>query len=132
VQYKKPRKPHKAAEVRKLAAIELIHIDLSKMNGVFTKGGKTYFMTLIDDCTRFCYVYLLKSKDEAVHYFKIYKAEIENQLERKIKRVRSDGGGEYFLMSFLSFVRNMGLFMRGHLHTHLNPMGLPKKEAHSS
>jgi transposase InsO family protein len=25
-----------------------------------------------------------------------YKAEVENQLERKIKRLRSDHGGEYF------------------------------------
>jgi hypothetical protein len=31
------------------------------------------------------------------------------------------------LMSFLSFVRNMELSMRGHIHTHLNPMGLPKE-----
>jgi hypothetical protein len=96
VQSKQPRKPHKAAEARNLAALELIHTDLSEMNGVLTKDGKRYFMTLIDNCTRFCYVYLLKSKDEALHYFKIYKAEIENQLERKIKRVWSDRGGEYF------------------------------------
>ena len=54
------------------------------MNGVLTKGGKKYFMTLIDDSTRYCYVYLLNTKDEALHYFKIYKAEVENQLERKL------------------------------------------------
>jgi transposase InsO family protein len=66
------------------------------MNGVLTKGGKKYFMTLIDDSTRFCYIYLLKSKDEALHYFKIYKAGVENQLERKIKHLRSNRGGEYF------------------------------------
>jgi hypothetical protein len=52
-----------------------------------------YFITLIDDSTRFCYIYLLKSKDEALHYFKIYKTKVENQFERKIKRVRSDRGG---------------------------------------
>jgi hypothetical protein len=50
------------------------------MNGVLTKGGKTYFMNLIDYVTRFCYVYLLKSKDETLYYFKIYKAKVENQL----------------------------------------------------
>jgi transposase InsO family protein len=60
-------------------------------------------MTFIDDCTRFCYVYLLKSKDEALHYFKIYKAEVENQLERKIKRLFSDRGGEYFSNDFSEF-----------------------------
>jgi hypothetical protein len=41
------------------------------MNGVLTKGGKRYFMTLMDDATRFCYVYLLKTKDETLDYFKI-------------------------------------------------------------
>src|SRR6266540_7441340 len=95
VQSKQPRKPHTAAEERNLAPLELIHSDLCEMNGVLIKGGKRYFMMLIDDSTRFCYVYLLKSKGEAFHHFKVYKAEAENQLERKIKRVRSDRGGEY-------------------------------------
>ena len=66
------------------------------MNGVLTKGGKRYFMTLIDDSTRYCYMYLLKSKDEALNFFKIYKAEVEKQLDRKIKRLMSHRGGEYF------------------------------------
>ena len=48
------------------------------MNAKLTKGGKRYFMIFIDDYTRICYVYLLKSKDEAIHKFKTYKVEIEN------------------------------------------------------
>ena len=60
VQSNKPRKPHKAAAARDLALLELIHSDLCEMNGELTKGGKRYFMTFIDDCTRFYYVYLLK------------------------------------------------------------------------
>jgi hypothetical protein len=55
------------------------------MNDVLTEGGKRYFMTLIDDATRFFYVYLLKMKDEDLNCFKIYKAEVEIQLEKKIK-----------------------------------------------
>src|SRR6187551_1925725 len=109
VESKQPRKPHFAAEARNLAPLELIHSDLCEMNGVLTKGGKKYFMTLIDDCTRFCYIYLLKSKDEALQYFKIYKAEVENQLERKIKRVRSDRGGEYFSNVFTAFYEEHGI-----------------------
>jgi transposase InsO family protein len=46
---------------------------------------------------------LLKSKDEALHYFKIYKADVENQFERKIKHVRTDRGGEYFSNLFTLF-----------------------------
>lgn len=52
-------------------------------------------MTFIDDHTRYCYVYLLRSKDEAIEAFKVYKTEVENQLGKQIKRVRSDRGGEY-------------------------------------
>jgi hypothetical protein len=57
VQSKQPRKSHTAAEERNLAPLELIHSDLYEMNGVLTKGEKRYFMTLIDDATRFCYVH---------------------------------------------------------------------------
>ena len=60
-------------------------------------------MTLTDNATRYCYLYLLITKDEALHYFKTYKAEVENQLQRKIKRLRSDCGGEYFSSEFSYF-----------------------------
>jgi len=66
-------------------------------------------MTLIDDSTRYCYVYLLKSKDEALNYFKIYKAEAENQLDLKIKRLRLDRGGEYFSNEFDLFCMEHGI-----------------------
>jgi hypothetical protein len=49
VQSQQPQKPHKAAEERNLAPLELIHSDLCRMNGVLTKGRKRCFMTLIDD-----------------------------------------------------------------------------------
>jgi hypothetical protein len=120
------RKPHKAAEERHLAPLELIHSDLCEMNGVLTKGGKRHFMTLIDDASRFCYVYLLKTKDEALDYFQIYKAEVENQLERKIKRLRSDRGVNSFPKSLMISVQNMTLFMRGRLPIHPNQTGLLK------
>jgi transposase InsO family protein len=109
VESKQPHKPHKVEEVGDFAPLELIHSDLCEMNGELTKGGKMYFMTLIDDCTRFCYIYLLKLKDEALHYFKIYKAEVKNQLERKIKHVRTDRGGEYFSNLFTLFCEKHGI-----------------------
>uniref|UniRef100_A0A2N9EQN5 Integrase catalytic domain-containing protein n=1 Tax=Fagus sylvatica TaxID=28930 RepID=A0A2N9EQN5_FAGSY len=44
---------------------------------------------------RYCYVYLLRSKNEALESFIHYKKEVENQLNKKIKVLRSDRGGEY-------------------------------------
>ena len=73
--------------------LELIHSDICDLKFIQTRGGKKYFLTLIDDCTR--YVYLLRSKDEALETFQHFKNEVENQLDRKIKVIRSDRGGEY-------------------------------------
>ena len=86
MQAKQHRNPFKGLEEKNdLAPLDLIHLDLCEMNGLLTRGGKRYFMTFIDDATRYCYIYLSKTKDESLHYFKIYKVEVENQLERKNK-----------------------------------------------
>jgi transposase InsO family protein len=66
-------------------------------------------MTMIDDASRYCYVYLLKTKDEALNCFKTYKDEVENQLEKKIKRFRSDRSGEYFSNEFDLFCAEHGI-----------------------
>jgi hypothetical protein len=78
VQSKQPRKPHKAVEERHLAQLELRHSDICEMIGVLTESGQRYFMTMIDDASRYCYVYLLKTKDKAPNCFKTYKPEVEN------------------------------------------------------
>jgi transposase InsO family protein len=48
-------------------------------------------------------------KDEPLDCFKIYKAEVENQLERKIKRVKSDRGGEYLSNDFDEYCAEHGI-----------------------
>ena len=48
-------------------------------------------------------------KDEALTFFKNYKAEAENQLDRKIKRLRFDRGGEYFSNEFDLFCAEHGI-----------------------
>ncbi|KAJ9536248.1 hypothetical protein OSB04_un000581 [Centaurea solstitialis] len=58
---------------------------------------------------RFLYVYLLHSKDQAFEAFKIYKAEVENQKEKRIKILRSDRGGEYFNHEFDTFCEENGI-----------------------
>ena len=50
---------------------------------------------IIYDFSRYTKVYLIKHKGEAFDMFLTYKAEIGNQLNKKIKIIRSDKGGEY-------------------------------------
>jgi len=53
-----------------------------------------YFITFTDHYSRYGYLYLLHEKSQSLDMFKIYKAEVKNQLNRKIKAVRSDRDGE--------------------------------------
>ncbi|KAK4400305.1 Retrovirus-related Pol polyprotein from transposon TNT 1-94 [Sesamum angolense] len=53
-------------------------------------------------------IYLLRSKDEASEMFFKYKAEVENQLDKKIKGLRSGRGGEYDTNFLKEFYENNG------------------------
>ena len=43
-----------------------------------TRGGKKFYVIVIDEFSRFCKVYLLRNKCEAFDKFLIYKAEVDN------------------------------------------------------
>ena len=55
-------------------------------------NGNRYLMTFVDDYTRMCWVYLLKTKLEAFITFKIFHAWIENQAQSHIGTLRTDNG----------------------------------------
>lgn len=63
-----------------------------------------YFANFIDDYSKYCYVYLLNSKEEVLDKFKAYKTEVENQCGTKIKRFRYDRGGEYHFPDYCESV----------------------------
>jgi hypothetical protein len=81
---------------RKSVILELIHSDLCDLHATPSLGHKKYLITFIDDASRFCYVYLLHAKDEALDKFRIYKTEVELQQNVMIKTLRTDRGGEYY------------------------------------
>ena len=76
--------------------MELIQSDLCDFHSTPSLGNKKYVITFIDDFFKFCYVYLLHTKDEAINYFKIYKNKVEIQIGSKLKRLRTSKGGEYY------------------------------------
>ena len=67
---------------RNTKPLDMIHSDICDLKFAQTRGGNKYFITFVDDSTKYCYVYLLKSKDEALEKFVFYKAEVENQLNK--------------------------------------------------
>ena len=56
-----------------------------------------------------CWIGLLKHKYEAFENFKILKDLVENELDLKIKCLRSNQGGEYISYEFFDFCEQHGI-----------------------
>jgi len=78
-------------------------------------GRVHYFITFIDDYSRWCEVRFLKSNDEVANAFKAYKNLVEKQTGEKIKFIQSDNGKEYFnsiIFAFDNFLSEEGIQRR--------------------
>jgi hypothetical protein len=78
--------------------LEIIHTDICGPFSTSCLNGQRYFISFIDNHTRYMYLYFLNDKAEALNAFKTYKVKVEKQKEKKIKIVRFDRGGEYYGM----------------------------------
>ncbi|KAH9618858.1 hypothetical protein KSS87_009464, partial [Heliosperma pusillum] len=105
---KASKKPFSKAS-RASTPLELIHSDICGPLNVKARHGATYFLTFIDDYSRFGYVYLLSHRYEALDTFKRFVTEVENQLERKVKTLRTDRGREYLSDMFEGFCGEKGI-----------------------
>lgn len=89
--------------------LDLVHSDLLGHISPPTKGAKKYILSFIDDHTRHNHIYLLASKDETAKCFAHYKALVERQTGKSIKKLKTDRGGEYSSSTFLSFLLREGI-----------------------
>ncbi|KAL1194913.1 Retrovirus-related Pol polyprotein from transposon TNT 1-94 [Cardamine amara subsp. amara] len=86
----------KKPATRSSQLLELIHTDICGPFDAPSWSGEKYFITFIDDYSRYGYTYLLHEKAESVNVLKVFIDEVERQLEKKVKVVRSDRGGEFY------------------------------------
>ena len=70
---------------RASSPLQLIHSDICGPMNVRARHGGNYFITFIDDYTRFGHVYLISHKSEALDCFIRYTKMVENKLSTKIK-----------------------------------------------
>ena len=54
-----------------------------------TIGGKRFYVTLINDFSIYTKLYLLRNKDEAGENFSLNENEVENQLGKRIKKIKN-------------------------------------------
>lgn len=88
---------------------ELIHSDICGPFPYESLGGSKYFLTLIDDFTRFSKIYFLKTKSQTAPTIQLFITEIERQYDTKVKRLRSDNGGEYVTQELKEFLQSQGI-----------------------
>jgi transposase InsO family protein len=96
-----------------------VHTDVWGPAPISTIGGRKYYITFTDDHTRYTWLELLRSKDEAFQAYKTFVAWAETQHGVRIKRLRSDRGGEYTGGNFSKFLNSQGTERR--LTTHDTP-----------
>ena len=92
-----------------LEILELIHSDVCDPIRQTSMCEAKYFVTFIDDKSRFVYVYILKTNDEIKKAFWKFKALDERQTDRKIKTPRTDNGLEYLGKDFANELENCGI-----------------------
>jgi hypothetical protein len=78
------RKPFGKA-VRATQPLELIHLDICRPMNVKERHGASYFLTFIDDYTRYGYIQLIAHRYEALDCFKHFVANVENRHEKSLK-----------------------------------------------
>jgi hypothetical protein len=98
----------KSKEYSTTRPLETVHTDL--VGPTRTKGlkGEQYFMLLVDDYTRMTVVCFLRKKSEAFENFKVYKEMVENEMDSKIKCLRSKNG-EFTSNELMDFCRKHGI-----------------------
>ncbi|KAL4035636.1 hypothetical protein IC575_004339 [Cucumis melo] len=106
---KMTKRPFTGKGYRAKEHLELIHSDLCGPMNVKARGGFEYFISSIDDYSRYGYLYLMEHKSEALEKFKEYKAEVEILLSKRIKILRSDRVGEYMDLRFQDYMIEHGI-----------------------
>ena len=116
-----PKKSHS----RSTKLLQVIHSDVSGPIEVPSLGGSRYFVTFIDDFSRWTTMYTMKAKSETFKCFRTYHAHAEKHTGSKIKTlnvvqssckpaeqikaIRTDNGGEYISNEFKSYLLEHGI-----------------------
>ncbi|KAK1614884.1 hypothetical protein QYE76_020401 [Lolium multiflorum] len=89
--------------------LELLHIDLFGPSHYDTLGGSKYGLVIVDDYSRYSWVFLLKSKDKTYREFIIFAKKAQRMYESEIKAIRTDNGTEFKNYTMQEFVDDEGI-----------------------
>jgi transposase InsO family protein len=100
---------HPAKNIVTTRPLELLHMDLFGPNAYIRIGGNKYDFVIVDDFSRFTWVFFLKDKSETQGIFKKFSRRAQNEFEVKIKKVKSDNRTEFRNTNIEAFLDEEGI-----------------------
>ena len=88
---------------------QLVHSDVCGPMSVQSFTGKLYFVTFIDDYSRFVKVYFIRKKSELLAKLKEFEVAANNEAGCKIGTLRTDNGGEYTSCELEDYLKKKGI-----------------------
>lgn len=101
--------PYKNSSNRAKEKSELIHSDICGPINTTSLGGSRYFVTFIDDHTRYTEIAMLKNRSEVLPAFKKYMLRVKRESGRNIKILRTDNAKEYTSGEFNKLLESEGI-----------------------
>ncbi|KAK9055092.1 hypothetical protein SSX86_026172 [Deinandra increscens subsp. villosa] len=103
--------PFGVSHIKTKESFELLHCDIWGKYRTPSFSGANYFLTIVDDFTRSVWVFLIKHKSDASRHLIDFHKMVENQFEKRIKRIRCDNGGEFTSTLMTDFYKKQGILL---------------------
>ncbi|TLX70168.1 DDE-type integrase/transposase/recombinase [Labilibacter sediminis] len=107
-------KIHRTSHLAKVSTkisepLELLHIDLCGPSSIESLAGKRYILVIVDDFSRYTWVYFLRNKSETSDELITFVKFAEKQLKTVVRSFRSDNGTEFKNKAFDSYLKSRGI-----------------------
>ncbi|CAI7897058.1 unnamed protein product [Closterium sp. NIES-54] len=89
--------------------LALVHMDVCGLMRHASKGGARFLLVMLDDATRMCWTRLLKAKGDAAKAIQEWALEVCNDDKKRIKVIRTDGGGEFLNNELTKWMKSKGI-----------------------
>ncbi|CAI7870400.1 unnamed protein product [Closterium sp. NIES-54] len=89
--------------------LALVHMDVCGPMRHASKGGARFLLVMLDDATRMCWTRLLKANGDAAKAIQEWALEVCNDDKKRIKVIRTDGGGEFVNNELAKWMKSKGI-----------------------
>jgi hypothetical protein len=89
--------------------LELLHMDLFGPVAYHSIGGSKYGLVIVDNYSRFTWVFFLQDKSESQETFKRFLRRGQNEFYLKVKNITSDNGSEFKNLQVEEYLEDEGI-----------------------